>query len=84
MKDFGLNGLAMSAECLRKALLAKANGRRPVGRPRTGWIDYIENLGWIDYIENLGWNRLGEWWLNLVLLPRNPHGKAGSKKRRMI
>ena len=30
--------------------LAKANGRRPVGRPRTRWINYITDLGW---------NRLG-------------------------
>ena len=37
----------MSQERLPKqALLAKANGRRPVGRPRTRWTDYIEDLGW--------------------------------------
>ena len=29
-----------------EALLAKANGKRPVGRLRTGWINYIEDLGW--------------------------------------
>ena len=34
----------------KQALHAKANGRRPVGRPRTRWTDYIEDLGW---------NRLG-------------------------
>ena len=34
----------------KQALLAKANGKRPVGRPRTRWTDYIEDLGW---------NRLG-------------------------
>ena len=34
----------------KQALLAKANGRRSVGRPRTRWIDYIEDFGW---------NRLG-------------------------
>ena len=34
----------------KQALLAKANGRSPDGRPRTRWIDYIEDLGW---------NRLG-------------------------
>ena len=34
----------------KQALLAKANGRRPVGRPRNGWTNYIEDLGW---------NRLG-------------------------
>ena len=42
----------MSQERLSKqALRAKANGRRPVVRTRTRWIDYIEHLGW---------NRLGE------------------------
>ena len=35
---------------LKQALLAKAIGKRPVGRPRTRWTNYIENLGW---------NRLG-------------------------
>ena len=68
------------------ALHAKANGRRPVGRPRTRWTDYIEDLGW---------NRLGlrpsemmevmedreVWRLNLELL-RNPHGKADNEERR--
>ena len=34
----------------KQALLAKASGTRPVGRPRTRWTDYIEDLGW---------NRLG-------------------------
>ena len=29
----------------KQALLAKANGQRPVGRPRTRWTDYIEDLG---------------------------------------
>jgi len=34
----------------KQALLAKVKGKRPVGRPRTRWVDYIEDLGW---------NRLG-------------------------
>ena len=34
----------------KQALLAKANGRRPVGGRRTRWINYVEDLGW---------NRLG-------------------------
>ena len=34
----------------KQALLAKTNERRPVGRPRTRWTAYIEDLGW---------NRLG-------------------------
>ena len=29
----------------KQALLAKANGRRPVGRPRTRWTDYVEDHG---------------------------------------
>ena len=66
----------------KQALLAKANGiRRPVGRPRTRWTDYIEDLGW---------NRLGfhpsemmevmkdreVWQLNLELLPPQPSRKS--------
>jgi len=35
---------------LKQALLAKVKGKRPVGRPRTHWEEYIEDLGW---------NRLG-------------------------
>ena len=71
----------------KQTLLAKANWRRPVGRPRTRWTDYIEDLRW---------NRLGLrpskmmevmenreiWRLNLELLPRNPHGNAGNEERR--
>ena len=34
----------------KQALLAKVTGRRPVGRPRTGRTNHIENLEW---------NRLG-------------------------
>ena len=66
----------------KQALHAKANGRRPVGRPRTRWTDYIEDLGW---------NRLGlhpsemmevmedreMWRLNLELLPPQPSRKSG-------
>ena len=66
----------------KQALLAKANGSRLVGRPRTRWTDYIEDLGW---------NRLGlhpsemmevmedreVWQLNLELLPRQPSRKSG-------
>ena len=58
----------------KQALHAKANGRRPVGRPRTRWTDYIEDLGW----NRLGFppNEMMEgmedcevWQLNLELLP---------------
>ena len=30
----------------KQALLAKASGRRPVGRTRARWTNYIEDLGW--------------------------------------
>ena len=66
----------------KQALLAKANGRRPLEQPRTRWTNYIEDLGW---------NRLGRhprkmmdviedrevWWLNLKLLPPQPSRKSG-------
>ena len=74
----------------KQALHAKANGRKPVGRPRTRWTDHIEDLGW---------NRLGlrpsemmkvmedrEVWrlnlellqlLHLELLPLQPSRKSG-------
>ena len=66
----------------KQALLAKANGRRPVGRSRTRWTDYIEDFGW---------NRLGlrpsemmevmedreVWRLNLELLPPQSSQKSG-------
>jgi len=29
----------------KQVLLAKVKGKRPVGRPRTRWQDYIEDLG---------------------------------------
>ena len=71
----------------KQALLAKANGRRPVGRPRTRWTDYIEDLGW---------NRLGlrpsemrevmedreVWRLNLELLSPQPSRKSGQWKKK--
>ena len=69
----------------KQALLVKANGRRPVGRPRTRWANYVEDLGW---------NRLGHhpskmmdvmedgevWHLDLELLSRYPHGKVGNEE----
>ena len=73
----------------KQALLAKANERRPVGRPRTRWTNYIEDLGWkclglhpsemMDVMEDRE-----VWRLNFELLPRSPHGKAGSEERRII
>ena len=37
----------MSQEKLPKlALIAKANDRRPVERPKTRWTNYVDNVGW--------------------------------------
>jgi len=66
----------------KQALLAKVKGKRPVGRPR---------IRWADYIEDLGWNCLGlqpskmlevvadrdVWRLNLEQLPPQPHDMSG-------
>ena len=73
----------------KQALHAKANGRRPVGRPRTRWSDYIEDLGC---------NRLGlrpsemmevmedreVWRLNLELLPPQLSRKSGQWRKKKI
>ena len=71
----------------KQALLAKANGRRPVGRPRTRSTNYIKDLRW---------NRLGlhpsemmdvmedreVWQLNLELLPSQPSRKSGQRTKK--
>ena len=66
----------------KQALHAKANGKRPVGRRRTRWTDYIEDLG-----RNRLGLRTGEmkdvmedrevWRLNFELLPPQPSRKSG-------
>ena len=62
-------------------LPAKANGRKPVGRPRTTWTNYIKDLGWnrvglrpneIDVMENRE-----VWQHNLELLPTQLSWKSG-------
>ena len=66
----------------KQALLAKANGRGPVGRPRTRWTDYIEDLGWnrfglhpSEMMEVMEGREV--WRLNLELLPPQPSRKSG-------
>ena len=66
----------------KQALLAKANGRRPVGRPRTRLTDYIEDLGWnrleLRPCEMMKVMEDREVWrLNLELLPSQPSRKSG-------
>ena len=36
--------------CLKQALPAEANGKRPVGRPRTRLTNYIEDLRWNRFL----------------------------------
>ena len=75
----------------KQALHAKANGRRPVGRPRTRWTDYIEDLGWNCF--GLRPSEMMEvmedrevWRLNLELLPPQPSRKSGqwTKKKKKL
>ena len=60
----------------KQALLAKGYCRRPVGRPRTRWTDYIEGLKW------MWWKTVRCGGLILSYCPRNPHGEAGNEERR--
>ena len=73
----------MSQERLRKqALLAKTSRRTPVGRPKTRWTNYTEDLGWnssglhrsemMDVAEDRE-----VWRLNLELLLQQPSQKSG-------
>ena len=71
----------------KQALLAKPNGRKLVGRPRTRWTNYIVDLGWtrlglqpseiIDAMEDRE-----VWRLNLKLLPPQPSQKSGENKKK--
>ena len=70
----------------KQPLLAKANGRRPVGRPRTRWTNYIVDLDGIAW----GFTQAKRWmWWKTVKYGglisswcnSSPHGKAGNKER---
>ena len=61
----------------KQALLAKANRKRPVGRPRTRWTNDIEDLGWnrfglypSEMMEVMKDRKV--WGLDLELLPLQP------------
>ena len=70
----------------KQGLLSKANGRRPVGRLKTRWTDYIEDLGWnclrlhpskmMEVIEDRE-----VWRVNLKLLPPLPSVKKQAMKK---
>ena len=70
----------------KQALLAKANGRRPVRRPRTRWTDHFEDLGWnrsglrpSEMMEVMEDREV--WRLNLELLPPQPSRKSKAMKK---
>jgi len=74
-----------SEKVSQTSFTCESKRKKAVGRPRTRYQDYIEDLGW---------NRLGlqpsemlavmahrdVWRLNLELLPRNPHGHERALK----
>ena len=74
---------------LKQALLAKANGRRPVGRPRTRWTNYIEDfeqyrlgLHSSEMMDVIVMKDREVWRLNLELLPPQPSPKSGQKRKK--
>ena len=82
LRWFGHVSRMTQERLLKQTLYAEVSGKRPVGRPR---------IRWFNYIEDLGWNRLGlcpsemqsvlvdqeMWGLNLKLLPQQPSRKSG-------
>ena len=50
LRWFGLVSRTPQKRFPKQTLYAKVSGKTPVGRPRTRWLDYIEDLSW---------NRLG-------------------------
>ena len=69
-------------------LASKANGKRPVGRPRTRWSNYVEDLGWnllelhpSEMVEVMKDREV--WRLNLALLPLNPPVKVGNEEGKL-
>ena len=69
----------------KQALLAKANGKIPVWRPRTKWTNYIEDIGWnqmgFHQIEMMDVMEDREVWrLNLEMLFPQPSRKSGQRR----
>ena len=82
----------MQAECLRKDYPNKLYLQKQMGEDQ---LDDVELDGPITLriLDGIAWGfaqakwwiwskAVDEvWWLNLELLPRNPHGKAGNEER---
>ena len=81
LRWFGHLSRMLQERLPKQALLAKANGRRSVGRSRTRWTNYTDDLGWnhlglhpnkkMDVMEDCEM-----WRLNLELLPLQPSRKS--------
>ena len=71
----------------KQILYAEVSGKRPVGRPRTRWLDYIGDLGWnglrlhASKMQSVLVDR-EVWLLNLELLSPQPSRKTCEGKRR--
>ena len=67
----------MSQERTKKLLCSTPIGRRPRGRPRTRWRDYVEDLSWsrlgipAEHLSFVAEDR-DAWRLQLELLPPRP------------
>ena len=89
LKWFGHESRMPYERLSKQALLAKANGRRPVGWPRTRqtitWR-ILDKIAWV-FTQAKWWM----WWktmrcggLILSCCPRNPHGKVGNEEEEAI
>ena len=87
LKWFGHVNRMAKERLSKQALLAKADGRRQVQRPRTTWTNYIEDLGWnhlglhasemMDVMEDRE-----VWRPNFELLPPQHSQKSGQWRKK--
>ena len=90
LRWFGHVSRMLQERLPKQTFYTNMSGKRPIKRPRTRWLDYIE--------DDLGWNRLGlcpsemqfvlmdreVWLLNLELLPPQPQEKSDEQKKKKI
>ena len=82
LRWFGLVSRMPHERLSKQTLYAKVSGKKSVGRPRTRWLDYIEDRGWKrlrlypSEMQSVLVDR-EVWRLNLELLPPEPTKKSG-------
>ena len=88
LKDLSLDSKQnASGTASKQTLYAEVSAKRPVGSPRTSWLDYIEDLGWNrlalnpSEIQSVLVNR-EKWRLNLEPLSPQTSSKSGSRKNK--